>query len=134
MRLTEDLDATTLSLSLDEVFARTDYETFADDWLILALLRLGQAWHRGEVSVAGEHFVSAGVHRRLLAAADAAAPTTPAPPGRSSAWPAAPCTSSVSWPSRSRWPAPASTWSTSAATCHPTAGSSRRRRSGQRPW
>ena len=36
-----------------------------------ALLRLGQAWHRGEVSVAGEHFVSAGVHRRLAAALDA---------------------------------------------------------------
>lgn len=79
VRLTEDLDAATLTRSLDEVFARTDFETFADQWLMPALLRLGQAWHRGEVSVAGEHFVSAGVHRRLAAALDAVPPHAGAP-------------------------------------------------------
>ena len=79
VQLAEDLDATTLSRSLDEVFARADFETFADDWLMPALWRLGQAWHRGEVSVAGEHFVSAGVHRRLAAALDAVPPRVGAP-------------------------------------------------------
>ena len=71
VRLARDLDGATLSRSLDEVFARTDFESFADDWLMPALLSLGRAWQRGEVSVAGEHFVSAGVHRRLATALDA---------------------------------------------------------------
>ena len=36
------------------------------------LLALGNAWHGGVVTVAGEHFVSAAVQRRLAAAFDAA--------------------------------------------------------------
>ena len=36
-----------------------------------ALHQLGNAWHAGSVSVAGEHFVSAAVHRRLAAVLDA---------------------------------------------------------------
>jgi methanogenic corrinoid protein MtbC1 len=45
-----------------------------------SLFRLGQAWQRGEVSVAAEHFASAGVHRRLARALDAVpAPSAGAP-------------------------------------------------------
>ena len=54
------------------------FEDVVDGWLMPALHRLGVAWHRGAVSVAGEHFVSAAVHRRLAAVLDA----LPAPDGR----------------------------------------------------
>lgn len=69
--LAADLDARRLAQALDEAFASAGSETFLDDWLMPALHRLGSAWQRGEVSVAGEHFVSAGLHRRLAAALDA---------------------------------------------------------------
>jgi DNA-binding transcriptional MerR regulator len=70
VRLAVDFDARSLSRELDERFARMDDEAFLDEWLMPALHRLGLAWQRGEVSVAGEHFVSAGVQRRLAAALD----------------------------------------------------------------
>jgi methanogenic corrinoid protein MtbC1 len=53
------------------MFAGNDLEDIAEAWLMPALARLGQAWRRGEISVAGEHFVSAGVHRRLSTVLDA---------------------------------------------------------------
>jgi methanogenic corrinoid protein MtbC1 len=61
------------------MFGRGDFEQVVDTRLMPALLALGQAWHRGEVTVAGEHFVSAAVHR-LLAAAFDAAPHNPTAP------------------------------------------------------
>ena len=69
-RLAVDFDARSLSRALDERFSRADDVAFLDEWLMPALHRLGLAWQRGEVSVAGEHFVSAGVQRRLAAALD----------------------------------------------------------------
>ena len=36
-----------------------------DDWLLPSMVHLGKAWQRGRVSVAGEHFVTGAVHRRL---------------------------------------------------------------------
>jgi methanogenic corrinoid protein MtbC1 len=45
-----------------------------------ALYRLGSAWHRGTVTVAGEHFVSATVHRRIATLLDATAVPPPGAP------------------------------------------------------
>lgn len=66
------LDADAVDRILDEQFALASFETVVDDWLMPALFRLGQAWARGEVSVAGEHLVSNVVMRRLAHAYDAA--------------------------------------------------------------
>jgi DNA-binding transcriptional MerR regulator/methanogenic corrinoid protein MtbC1 len=57
---------------LDDVFARSGFERAVDEWLMPALVRLGEAWARGEASIAGEHLVSATVQRRLAAAFEAA--------------------------------------------------------------
>jgi MerR family transcriptional regulator, light-induced transcriptional regulator len=69
--LAGDMDPRAMARALDEVFAAADPGTFLDDWLMPALQRLGLAWQRGEVSVAGEHFVSAALQRRLAANLDA---------------------------------------------------------------
>jgi DNA-binding transcriptional MerR regulator/methanogenic corrinoid protein MtbC1 len=79
VRLASDFDAESLRRSLDEVFTRHDVPELVDSWLMPALRRLGEAWQRGEVSVAAEHFVTAGVHRRLATALDAL-PTQPDAP------------------------------------------------------
>ncbi|MBF4768251.1 MerR family transcriptional regulator [Nocardioides agariphilus] len=71
-----DFDAHALETVLAEMFERDDFEHVVDTWLMPALISLGSAWHRGKVTVAGEHFVSAAVQRRLAAAYDAA-PTNP---------------------------------------------------------
>ena len=60
-----DFDVPRLERLLAEAFADTDLVRVVDDWLMPALGGLGRAWQRGEVSVAGEHFVTAAVHRRL---------------------------------------------------------------------
>ncbi len=59
------MSAASLSAVLDDAFARDRLAAVVDGWLLPALVALGEAWHRGEVSVAGEHFVSAAVARRL---------------------------------------------------------------------
>ncbi|PKQ23790.1 MAG: hypothetical protein CVT65_06335 [Actinobacteria bacterium HGW-Actinobacteria-5] len=43
-----------------------------DEWLTGALDSIGQGWAAGRLDVAQEHFISAGVMRRLAAAFDAA--------------------------------------------------------------
>ena len=53
---------------LDKAFAEADLATAVDEWLMPSLVRLGEAWQQGTVSVAGEHFVSAAVLRRLAQA------------------------------------------------------------------
>ena len=60
-----DFDVPRLDLVLAEAFADRDIAEAVDEWLMPALVRLGGAWQRGVVSVAGEHFVTAAVHRRL---------------------------------------------------------------------
>lgn len=71
-RVGRDLDGAALTRVLDEGFAAGSFEQVVDGWLMPALARLGAAWRVGEVGVAGEHFVSAGVARRLSALFDAA--------------------------------------------------------------
>ena len=60
-----DFDVVRMESLLDKAFAQDDLAVVVDDWLMPSLVRLGEAWQRGEVSIAGEHFVSAGVLRRL---------------------------------------------------------------------
>lgn len=71
-RVGRDLDGVALEAALDDGFAAGSFEQVADGWLMPALYRLGSAWRNGEVGVAGEHFVSAAVQRRLAALFDAA--------------------------------------------------------------
>ena len=71
VRLALAFDTESLRHALDQVFADHDLSELVDSWLMPALHRLGDAWQRGEVSVAAEHFVSAGVERRLATALDA---------------------------------------------------------------
>lgn len=66
------LDAVELSALLDVQFSRAAFETVVDRWLLPSMKRIGEAWAAGEISVAGEHFVSHAVTRRLAAAHDAA--------------------------------------------------------------
>ena len=70
-----DFDVPRLEWLIEAAFDADDLVTTVDDWLLPSLAHLGTAWQRGEVSVAGEHFVSAAVHRRLAAAFQSFAPT-----------------------------------------------------------
>ena len=64
----EDFDVVRLESMLDKAFAEADLAIAVDEWLMPSLVRLGEAWQQGTVSVAGEHFVSAAVLRRLAQA------------------------------------------------------------------
>lgn len=59
-----DFDVPRLEKVLNEAFS-DDLVTAVDEWLLPSLVRLGKGWQRGELTVAGEHFVTAAVHRRL---------------------------------------------------------------------
>ena len=74
-----ELDPQALTAALDAGFAAGPFERVVDDWLMPSLERLGSAWSTGDVSVAGEHFVSAAVQRRLAAGFDALPPGTGRP-------------------------------------------------------
>ncbi|HSU01262.1 MAG TPA: MerR family transcriptional regulator [Nocardioides sp.] len=60
-----DFDVVRLEGLLDQAFAEADLAVVVDGWLMPSLVRLGEAWQRGTVTVAGEHFVSAAVLQRL---------------------------------------------------------------------
>lgn len=67
------LDDAAMGAVLDEVFATASFEHVCDGWLTPALHAVGDAWAEGTLDVAGEHFASAAVMRRLSAAYEAAA-------------------------------------------------------------
>ncbi|WP_353507478.1 MerR family transcriptional regulator [Intrasporangium sp.] len=66
------LDPAAASDVLDDAFARAGFERVVDDWLMPALVGIGDAWADGRISVAGEHLLSYTVQRRLAAAYEAA--------------------------------------------------------------
>ncbi|WP_051217789.1 MerR family transcriptional regulator [Nocardioides insulae] len=72
VRAAETLDHAALGSLLDRRFGGATFETVADDWLLPALREVGSAWESGQISVAGEHLIAAGVARRLASAYDAA--------------------------------------------------------------
>ena len=61
----EDFDVVRLEGVLDRAFAHADLAVVVDEWLMPSLVRLGEGWQQGTVSIAAEHFVSAAVLRRL---------------------------------------------------------------------
>ena len=65
-------DAAALEATLDAAFSAASFEFVVDQWLMDALRQVGQAWADGHLDIAQEHFISAGVMRRLAAAFDAA--------------------------------------------------------------
>lgn len=73
------MDPAGVAAVLDERFANGSFEAVVDDWLMPALVELGEAWADGRVTVAGEHLVAHTVLRRLAAAYDAAASRTGGP-------------------------------------------------------
>lgn len=73
------LDSVGLAALLDLQFSRASFETVVDQWLLPAMRRVGESWAAGQISVAGEHFVSHAVTRRLAAAHDAAGENVGAP-------------------------------------------------------
>jgi DNA-binding transcriptional MerR regulator/methylmalonyl-CoA mutase cobalamin-binding subunit len=67
------LDGAELEAALDETFGAARFEVAAERVVMPALRAIGDAWERGEVSVAGEHAASHAVLRRLAMAYEAAA-------------------------------------------------------------
>lgn len=65
-------DTRALEETLDTAFAAAGFEHVVDVWLMEAMVELGHAWANGNLDVSQEHFISAGVIRRLSAAFDAA--------------------------------------------------------------
>ncbi|GAA6526011.1 MerR family transcriptional regulator [Intrasporangium sp. DVR] len=66
------LDTVAVSEILDEAFSRARFERVVDDWLMPALVVIGDSWADGRISIAGEHLLSYAVQRRLAAAYEAA--------------------------------------------------------------
>ena len=66
------IDAEDLEAALDEAFSSGRFEMVADRIVMPALRAIGDAWERGDVSVAGEHAASQAVLRRLAMAYEAA--------------------------------------------------------------
>ena len=79
VRAAAGLDTGGVDEVLDDLFARGTFERVASELLFPALEALGDAWARGEVSVAGEHLASAAVHRRLAGWLEAAGTPLPGP-------------------------------------------------------
>jgi methanogenic corrinoid protein MtbC1 len=73
VRCGEEFDAPLLTQSLDQAFGRASFEDVVSEWLLPGLAALGAGWASGQVSIAGEHFVTAAVQRRLSLAYEAAA-------------------------------------------------------------
>lgn len=69
----QQLDPVIAADVLDDAFTRAGFERVVDDWLMPALIAIGDAWADGRISVAGEHLLSYAVQRRLAAAYEAAA-------------------------------------------------------------
>lgn len=65
-------DVRALEATLDAAFSAAGFEQVIDVWLMAAMAEVGEAWASGDLDVAQEHFISAGVMRRLAAAFDAA--------------------------------------------------------------
>lgn len=73
------MDDLAMRRALDQGFGRASFEVAFDLWLAPALRVLGQAWRDGDLDIAGEHFASAAVMRRLSAAYESAAMVQGAP-------------------------------------------------------
>lgn len=77
--LAVDLDPQAIDEALDREFGRAPFEVVADGWLLPSLVELGTAWQAGQVSIGGEHLVTAAVLRRVAALFDASPASTEGP-------------------------------------------------------
>lgn len=75
----QTLDTPRPTQVLDEAWSQGSFETVLEHWLVPAMTAVGDAWAAGRLNVAGEHFVAAGVHRRLAASFEAAGTAHDAP-------------------------------------------------------
>jgi methanogenic corrinoid protein MtbC1 len=66
------MDGSAVSRTLDEMLASGSYERVAAELILPAMVRTGEEWAAGRLSVAAEHAASAAVLRRLGAAFEAA--------------------------------------------------------------
>ena len=57
-----------LGQALDQMFSRASYEYVVDNWLMSVMHDIGHEWSNGRLDIAGEHFVSNAVMRRLSGA------------------------------------------------------------------
>lgn len=73
------LDEASLAQALDIAFSRASFEHVLEHWLTPALHLVGLAWEDGRLDVSGEHFVSAGIMRRLSSIYDASGGTGSGP-------------------------------------------------------
>lgn len=64
------LEPAVLADVLGRALASGPFEEVADDWIQPQLVLLGEAWETGELSVAQEHFASAGLMRAVAAVFD----------------------------------------------------------------
>lgn len=64
---------------LAAAFAAGPFETVIDHWLMPELVRLGEAWEHGRLTVAHEHFAAGGVMRALATHFDKAEPEVGSP-------------------------------------------------------
>lgn len=65
LQAAEKLDAPRVSDELDFAFSVHSFDDLVDQWLGPVLKATGEAWAQGRLSVAGEHFLSAGIERRI---------------------------------------------------------------------
>lgn len=66
------IDANALEAALDDTLSSARFEVAVDRVVMPALRAIGDAWERGDISVAGEHAASHAVLRRLAMAYEAA--------------------------------------------------------------
>lgn len=59
------LDPATLSGVIDRALAAGPFEEVVDAWVLPQLERLGDVWQKGELTIAQEHFASAGLMRAI---------------------------------------------------------------------
>ena len=71
-----ELDPAAVDEAITAAFAAGPLEEAVEVWLMPALEMLGAQWRAGRVDVAGEHVVSATVHRRLGVELEAATPNS----------------------------------------------------------
>ena len=74
-----ELDPAAVDRAIATAFAAGPLEEVVEVWLLPALEMLGAQWRAGRVDVAGEHVVSASVHRRLAIELEAARPDAGGP-------------------------------------------------------
>jgi DNA-binding transcriptional MerR regulator/methylmalonyl-CoA mutase cobalamin-binding subunit len=65
------MDGALLTAALDEAFALAGFEHTVRAWLLPAIVEVGRAWEEGRITIAGEHFVTAALQRRVSTAYEA---------------------------------------------------------------